>query len=323
MQRLNRRWRLLRSRDERGAVNVAVALLIIPLIGFAALALDVAAMWAERQQLQVGADAAALAIAQDCARGSCGSPAATATALTAANFVTGTAQARVLTPSLQSSTGRVTVATSTVSRHVFAPVLGIDSSDVAAQATARWGSPTGGTAVLPLAFSWCSFQKQTDGGLPSSTAVRTINETKVAEKDDEDSCTGPSGNTVPGGFGWVDTDPGSCNATSRVDTRMYSDPGRSASQGCSDEDFRAVRGKTVLLPIFDRHGGQGDNAWYEVYGYAAFHVTGYKFPGHSYNASCAKNCITGYYTRFVDLDDAFDYSPTAPRLGASIVSLTD
>ena len=41
-----------RLKDERGAVAVMVALLMVPLIGFAAIAIDVAAMWAERQQLQ-------------------------------------------------------------------------------------------------------------------------------------------------------------------------------------------------------------------------------------------------------------------------------
>ena len=50
-----------RLRDERGAVAVMVALLMVPLIGFAAIAIDVAAMWSERQQLQNGADAGALA----------------------------------------------------------------------------------------------------------------------------------------------------------------------------------------------------------------------------------------------------------------------
>ena len=74
-----------RLKDERGAVAVMVALLIIPLIAFAAIAIDVAAMWSERQQLQTAADAGALAIAQDCARGTCGTPAQTAQSLALAN----------------------------------------------------------------------------------------------------------------------------------------------------------------------------------------------------------------------------------------------
>ena len=72
-----------RLKDERGAVAVMVALLMVPLIAFAAIAIDVAAMWSERQQLQTAADAGALAIAQDCARGTCGNPAQTAQSLAA------------------------------------------------------------------------------------------------------------------------------------------------------------------------------------------------------------------------------------------------
>ena len=32
-------------------------------------------------------------------------------------------------------------------------------------------------------------------------------------------------------------------------------------------------------------------------------------------------CVTGYFTRFVELSDAFDYSPDAPQLGACILRL--
>jgi hypothetical protein len=32
-------------------------------------------------------------------------------------------------------------------------------------------------------------------------------------------------------------------------------------------------------------------------------------------------CVTGYYTRFVELSDAWNYSPGAPTLGASILRL--
>ena len=60
-------------KDERGAVAIIVALVMVVLLGFAAIAVDISAMWAEKRQLQNGADAGALAIAQDCAKGACGS----------------------------------------------------------------------------------------------------------------------------------------------------------------------------------------------------------------------------------------------------------
>ena len=55
--------------DERGAVLVWVALMLTVLIGVGALVIDAGALYTEKRQLQNGADAAALAVAADCANG--------------------------------------------------------------------------------------------------------------------------------------------------------------------------------------------------------------------------------------------------------------
>ena len=54
--------------NEQGAVSVIVATALVALLGCAAIAVDVSMMYAERTQLRNGADAAALAIAQKCAK---------------------------------------------------------------------------------------------------------------------------------------------------------------------------------------------------------------------------------------------------------------
>ncbi len=61
-----------RLSGERGATAVIVTLLLVPLLGFAAIAVDVGALYAERARLQTAADAAALAGAGGGARGACG-----------------------------------------------------------------------------------------------------------------------------------------------------------------------------------------------------------------------------------------------------------
>ena len=53
--------------DDRGAVGIFTAIVVIVLFGFMGLAVDVGAMYDERRQLANGADAAVLAIAEDCA----------------------------------------------------------------------------------------------------------------------------------------------------------------------------------------------------------------------------------------------------------------
>jgi Flp pilus assembly protein TadG len=318
MQRLTARL-TRRLDDERGTTAVVFALLLIPMLGFAAIAVDVGALYAERARLQVGADAAAIAVAQDCSRGNCGDMLATAQYLIAQNDTSGTAAKPVLSNDPLS----VTVTGGTPQKHWFAPVIGHDSTVVSATATVGWGSPSGGTAVLPLTFSWCSFDKQTQGGLPSTTQLRTINLTKTAQ----DLCTGPSHNQVPGGFGFVDTDAGACSATSSIDQTLTSSTGNNPPSGCREADFAAFVNQTVLLPIFDDFGGTGSGAWYRVYGYAAFKISGYDFGG-KYNTAknaCGGNgsdrCVIGYFTRFVELSDAWKYSPDAPQMGSSILRL--
>jgi Flp pilus assembly protein TadG len=324
VQRLSLRRRL---RGERGASAVLVAVLVVPLLGFGALAVDVAAVYSEKQQLQNGADAAALAIAHDCADGACTeSPDIVADDLTDANHEEVGSVRGAPVVDVDTAAAEVTVANPGTQDHWLAPVIGVDSTDVTATATVRWGGPSGGTAVLPLAFSWCEFAKQTGGGLPSGTTARTIYFTKsspsVAGTPD---CTGPSDNIVPGGFAWLDTDPGICGATTEADGTVYSSTGNSVPSPCTSTYIADLVGRTVLLPIFEESGGTGAHAWYRIYGYAAFRITGYSFAGLYKTTpppcSGSERCIRGYFTRYVDSTGDFSYDPDAPDLGGRVVQL--
>jgi Flp pilus assembly protein TadG len=316
MQRLTLALRR-RLDGERGATAVMFALLLVPMLGFTAIAVDVGALYAERARLQVGADAAAIAVAQDCSRGNCGNMLATAQALIDANDTEGTAAQ----PVLSSDPLSVTVTGSTPQEHWFAPIIGHDSTRVSATATVGWGGPSRGTAVLPLTFSWCEFQQMTGGGVPSGDVVRTIFFTKTSGTT---GCTGPSNNIVPGGFAYLDTPSGKCEAASARNERSYSKTGNSVPSACSTADFSEWLNQTVLLPLFVESGDTGTNAWYQVYGYAAFKLTGYHLGGqYSEVKPCNGNerCVAGYFTRFVELSDAWEYSPDAPQLGSSILRL--
>src|SRR3954471_9434456 len=145
MQRLTRRLR-----GERGAAAVVLSLLMVPMLGFAAIAVDIGSLYAERARLQVAADASSLAVAQDCARGACGNMVGTASAMVAAND----GAASAAPPVLRNNPLSVTVQGSTPVQHWFAPVLGYDATAVGASATVAWGAPGAGTAVLPLTFSY-------------------------------------------------------------------------------------------------------------------------------------------------------------------------
>ncbi|HTA09668.1 MAG TPA: TadE/TadG family type IV pilus assembly protein [Streptosporangiaceae bacterium] len=77
----------LRRSDDSGVIGVLVAVLIGGgvLLGTGALVIDVGQIYQNRAELQNGADAGALAVARQCALGSCASAGAMSTALTYAN----------------------------------------------------------------------------------------------------------------------------------------------------------------------------------------------------------------------------------------------
>lgn len=330
MQRMTPR----RHRRERGAVAVWVGLLMVPLLIASALAIDIAAAHADRQRLQIGADAAALAIAQDCARRVQCTPDArdaTARAMATANDPLVDAAGAVVT---DFSSGRVQVRTSSERDYLFAPVLGQDSVAIAAESAAMWGYPTGGPAVMPFAFSWCELAVQ--AGLPPirdssgkiigiDVPAAGVTRTVLAAKKSDTGCTGPSGNVVPGGFGWLEPTEGCGETVTDIDGWAPSDPGNSPPNGCKPQDFSKWVGQTVFLPVFESATGQGNNAAYNIFGYVAFRLDGYYFAGQyeTPDRPCKgdERCMRGTFLRFADLDTDFEYSADGPQLGATVVQL--
>jgi len=315
--------------DQQGAVAIVVGLASIGLLGVGAVVVDVGMLYAEKAELQNGADAAALAVAEGCAADACGDIWAVAQSLAEANASDGAAQVDdvdVVSQRVVVTVSSATAAGGSAVRHRLAPLLGFDETTVTATAAADWGGPIGGTAVVPLAISWCAFEAHTGGGVPSSDIEQTI--TYLA--DGGAGCHGPSGQVIPGGFGWLETDDDECGATSSsLDAQTPGKPGVSTPGTCAPIDFERIREDVVLLPIFEDAGGTGSSGWFKIHGYAAFRVTGYRFAcpsGYRWNdgnSPCGSNTerfIRGYFTQFVTLDDAFQFG--GPDLGARVVALT-
>jgi hypothetical protein len=322
--------------DDHGGMAVMIALTMVVLLGGAAVAVDVGAMYAERRELQNGADAAALAVAQDCAAGDCGTYGATAQALADSNARDGSAEALVEFPtgnSVQVTTNTPAAADGTFLRHWFAPFLGIDSTRVVAQATAAWGG-IGGAATLPVTISECEWDTAT--GYDPATGDRTLPTAEIVIYNhsgggSSDTChSNVSGLDMPGGFGWLELDgTGTCTANTQSGGWVGNTPGSgspapAASTGCTAAFFAGLLGRTVLVPIYSVSTGTGVGGQYHITGYAGFEITGYRVGGAeaSSPAPCVNpfRCFSGRFVTYTA--DSGVPDPAAINYGATVIALT-
>jgi hypothetical protein len=344
-----RRVRAGGTGDERGAVTVIVAILMVTLLGFVAIAVDVGVIYSERAQLQNGADAAAIALAQKCARDAadplCSTTSTLAGSLANQNALDGLSKVYSVALDKMARTVSVTTAakeTGGVDNSVslfFAGALGIPSKEVGTRSSAAWGSPKAGRTAFPLAFSVCQVKDSIDGPL------QLLQE--HGKNANTDCNYGPSGAAVQGGFGWLVQDSGLCGGT--IDLAVSeggSDPGNNAPGNCSTtlnkwgSEITAGRKIIVLLPVFNKVTGTGSGAVYGLVSFAAFDVTGWKFSGNSglpYEfrsekstttgvttaTECKGDCrgIIGKFVKYVSLADGYTLGPV-DAYGATIVRLT-
>ena len=303
-----------RMNDDSGAVAVFVAISMVVLIGMVAFAVDTGALYAERRELQSAADAAVLAIAEDCARGTdpCDTATAAATAQGYADDNAKDTRHGVDELALDTFAQTVRVKTNTVDgvsgatvlAPFFAGVLGHSGSTVRAEATAAWGHPKSLYGALPLIFSDCEWEKYGSPAGPLQEGPPFAGSPAIIYfHGDEESChASPSGQDLPGGFGWLETF-GLCETNIQVGDWVTIDPGTSPSNDCSPVYMADLVGTVIHLPFFDDIIGTGNTATYHVAGFGALYITGYNFGGSfkqpsSGSAPCggSDRCIAGYFT---------------------------
>jgi hypothetical protein len=182
------------TNDDRGAVAVIVTILFASMVLFAmgALAIDTGQFYSEKAQLQNGADAGAVAIAESCAKGACDTSLAAHYANANANdnksdidpltdtpCGNGGTLAPCADPNLcpdpPAGANWVDVQTSTHTsddKHALPPIFGKAvlgdkyNGQIHACAQAIWGFP-GKATVAPFAISQCEFIDAIKGGVPA------------------------------------------------------------------------------------------------------------------------------------------------------------
>jgi hypothetical protein len=331
-----------------------VALMMVALLGVAALVIDIGALYVEKRELQNGADAGALAVAQDCAIGDCLNELATAGQYADLNAKDGASAVETVCgvgPGLaactdppptgaENATGWVRVGTRTETPDggdqvgfVLAPIMNaLAGATVHARAVAAWG-PMGGGVATPLVFSQCEYEQY--GGditvdpptFPAGVHAITFHGTNPAAVD---CAIGPSGLDLPGGFGRVVA--AGCEADLTAGQWIGVDPGNNLAAGC---DVISWRNNEVLVAIFDQNRGTGRNGEYHLAGFVGFHIVGYRIvasgggggvqrwtaPG--YAAACTPSSpsdsyLCGEFTRVSTSGSDFG---TGPGFGAVIIKM--
>lgn len=346
-------WRVKRPHsEEHGAVAVVVAVLMVVFLGFAAISIDVARLFSERAQLQNGADAATLMVAQKCAKDpnddNCSSTPSLAATLADANSLDGQSLVRAveLKKATPATAGTVEVTTSAKEEGVsanrvsnsFAGVLGFPTTEVNAVSAAEWGSPKAGRTAFPMAISVCQVNSML--GKPDPQLLQNHGQNKNPDCPHDST----SGAVIPGGFAWLTSDPGACGATVDLSVKeAASDPGNNAPLQCKAElerwisNITAKKDDVIYLPVYDKVEAGGSNAIYNLVSFAAFQIEGWKFTGDdkkvdpipftfrndmSPSTSCIDSCrgIIGRFVEYVSLGEGFTLGPITN--GAVVVRLT-
>lgn len=309
-----------RVSDERGVVAVVVALVTLVMMGMAALAIDVGMLYQEKRELQNGADAGALAVAEDCARGviTCSVGAAQAVAQGYADLNANDLQSDAVVDTTDfDPNGRASVIATTRDAAtsepyltlLFARVFGVDTATVDARATAIWGSPSS-LGSFPLIVSTCEYDQLTAGGTAfaeapyddGAPAGEAESELVFHDGNPTGGCAAQAGHdldgdgALPGGFGWLVSD-GYCRVvTTTIDGQDWvsKDSGNNRSGGCDAAPLAAIVGTVVAVPVFEDFCRPAHDAScptydnkdkYRVARYAAFYVSGFDLGGPAFHKS--------------------------------------
>jgi hypothetical protein len=272
--------RLTRHRDDSGAVTIFVVIAMPVLILFAALVLDGARGYVARRETQNSADAAALAMATDCAMGlpTCVSGADT----TAGNYNRSLSQRSsitnenvVIADTHCDTTADLCKATmqQSIGFH-FAPGDG----NVTRSGTAKWKHVGVHTATtLPIAIANCEFSPEILDGAEDITLLL----------DNPQPQTGCS--SLPGGFSQLaDND---CEVTVSADETAEGKPGNDLQDVI---DCILPIPRDVLIPIYDAEACHADPACkgqgpYPIVGFAMFRLTGYWFTNNHNSGGTLEN----------------------------------
>lgn len=308
--------------DERGNVAIFVAIMLVTLMGSAALAIDLGAVLSQQGRVQTGADAAALAIAERCAARAVDTAVAdcsdttdlTALAQDYLDQSDGVVDPPDIDVSLEGDAGTVTVVGRSTTPAAFAGFIdaSITELDANARAVARWGPLLGADATFPMAL--CKGVDLT-AGTEHQLALDPLAADPPAICENEPDITP---------VGWLDpSDASTCTravvlvpADILVSRALDDPPGGATCGTVIDELFDAVAAgagaddRTRVLAVTDRQYG-GPSAG-PAHALVAFEFTGIRLgvreahTGEEWADPCTRDdvsCVRGFIREWVPPDE--------------------
>ena len=281
-------WKILRS--QKGSAAILFALAITVLAGFSALVIDVGLFYLNKEQLSNMADAAALAGARQLLSDATGSPTTTAQQIASLN---GEKQGDTVTVTVSNN-----VVTVTVTRKVsflFAPILGITSSNITVSAGATAGVLASATGVMPFGVQQETFTYGVDYTLKAGGGGGT---------------TGNFGGLALGGNGasvYQANIENGYSGTLHIGDKVSTEPGNMSGPTSTGVNYRIAQDPTatfppsnssprvVTIPIVDSMDVNGKKQ-VTIVGFAAFFLEGVGGSGN-------KNYVTGRFMKMVEPGD--------------------
>ena len=309
--------------DDRGQAMAFMAIALTALVGMTAFVVDVGAWFRADRQVQVVADAAALAGAQALPEDP-GEAAALAEEYATKNGGATTDTLAIESTVVPNDTIRVEYSTQTPG--FFAAIFGIEIVTVSAKAAARSSNPSAAKWVAPIAVSEahprlrCTAPSVCDPEFEVATTLELANLHKPGAGDAagafglinlERGSTGTVGNSQLGE--WISTGLDKFMERGTYNSVPGAQFNSSHVREALDEKIRT--GDELLFPIYRTLKKSGATAEYEIVGWVGFVVT-------SVEGSGSSATIHGHFTRVVWEGISSETADT-PDYGVRTISLID
>jgi Flp pilus assembly protein TadG len=294
----------MRARGDNGQAAVLTVVLLVVLLGMAALVLDIGSWYRADRATQSTADAAALAGAQ-ALPGDSVTAKALAQQYAVKNGGIGGGGITFSSKIVANDTIKVTVKRDAPT--FFARVFGRNSVTVGSTATARSEGVSSVKYVAPIVVHYKNPLLNCKGPASKPTCAPDFGASHPTTLNLEDLHKSGGGSGA-GAFGLLNLnygDPtGNIGAGTLADWLLhgyqdylptgiyFSAPSANFNNSQFQDSMQAVLGKEVLFPVYRLLTGPGSNAKYDIISWVGFVIT-------SFNPSGSNGTITGYFTGYV------------------------